>query len=242
MKRFGGFPSNIQFTAIPDMFFSHLMPEISDMAELKTTLVVLYLLYKKRGYPRFTTLSELAGQTGLMKSFTEENKKPEDTLKTALQLAVSRGTILHLSASGETGSDAGEVDVFYLNTDADIKAMAKFASGEMLLPGIGKLSPKLETITQAMPDIFSLYEENIGILTPMIVEEIREAQKTYSDILLRDAIKEAAKQNKRKWSYISAILERWAAEGRSDGTYRRDTKKTDPDKYIKGKYGHMVQR
>jgi len=57
-----------------------------------------------------------------------------------------------------------------------------------------------------------------------------------------DAIKEAANQNKRKWSYISAILERWAAEGRSDGTYRRDTKKTDPDKYIKGKYGHMVQR
>jgi DNA replication protein len=238
MKRFGGFPAQMQFTAIPDMFFSHLMPEITDIAELKTTLVVLYLLYKKRGYPRFTTFNELAGHTGLMKSLTEENKRPEDILKTALKSAVTRGTILKLTAAGDTG----EVDVFYLNTDADIKAMAKYSGGGIPLPGLGKVLPKLETVTQDMPDIFTFYEENIGILTPVIVEELREAQKTYTDTWLHDAIKEAANQNKRKWSYISAILERWAAEGRSDGTYRRDTKKTDPDKYIKGKYGHMVQR
>ena len=37
-------------------------------------------------------------------------------------------------------------------------------------------------------------------------------------------------------------LERWSAEGKDDGTYRGDFKKTDPDKYIKGKYGHMVRR
>ena len=238
MKRFGGFPAKMQFTAIPDMFFSHLMPEITDIAELKTTLVVLYLLYKKRGYPRFTTFTELAGHTGLMKSLAEENNRPEDILKLALQSAVSRGTILRLSTVGDTG----EVDVYYLNTDADIKAMDKYSSGGEPLPGLGKVVPTLETVTQSMPDIFSLYEENIGLLTRVVVEELREAQKTYPDTWLRDAIKEAANQNKRKWSYISAILERWAAEGRSDGTYRRDTKKTDPDKYIKGKYGHMVQR
>ena len=238
MKRFSGFPAKMQFTAIPDMLFSHLMPEITDIAELKTTLVVLYLLYKKRGYPRFTTFTELAGHTGLMKSLAEENKRPEDILKASLQSAINRGTILHLSATG----DADEVDVYYLNTDADIKAMAKYSGGGEPLPGLGKVSPKLETVSPSMPDIFSLYEENIGLLTQVIAEELREAQKTYPEIWLRDAIREATNQNKRKWSYISAILERWAAEGRSDGTYRRDTKKTDPDKYIKGKYGHMVQR
>jgi len=238
MKRFGGFPAKMQFTAIPDMFFSHLMPEITDIAELKTTLVVLYLLYKKRGYPRFTTFNELAGHTGLMKSLAEENVRPEDILKLALQSSVSRGTILRLSTAGDTG----EVDVYYLNTDTDIKAMDKYSSGGEPLPGLGKVVPTLETVTQSIPDIFSLYEENIGLLTQVVVEELREAQKTYPDTWLRDAIKEAANQNKRKWSYISAILEHWAAEGRSDGTYRRDTKKTDPDKYIKGKYGHMVQR
>ncbi|GAH24252.1 unnamed protein product, partial [marine sediment metagenome] len=95
--------------------------------------------------------------------------------------------------------------------------------------------------TEELPDIFTLYEQNMGMLTPMIAEELREAEKLYPETWIRDAIKEAVNQNKRKWSYISAILERWLAEGRSDGTYRRDSK-TDPDKYIKGKYGHMVRR
>ncbi|HUT96533.1 MAG TPA: DnaD domain protein, partial [Dehalococcoidales bacterium] len=92
------------------------------------------------------------------------------------------------------------------------------------------------------PDIFSLYEQNIGMLTPMIAEELRDALKVYPENWINDAIKEAVSNNKRKWSYISAILERWTTEGRDDGTYRGDSKKTDPDKYIKGKYGHMVGR
>ena len=64
----------------------------------------------------------------------------------------------------------------------------------------------------------------------------------YPDCWIRDAIKKAVNQNKRKWDYISAILERWTAEGKSDGSYRRGPEKEDPDKYIKGKYGHMVRR
>jgi DnaD/phage-associated family protein len=80
------------------------------------------------------------------------------------------------------------------------------------------------------------------MLTPMVAEELKEAEKLYPQDWIGDAIKEAVNQNKRNWRYISAILERWSTEGRGDGTYRRDFKKTDPDKYIKGKYGHMVQR
>jgi hypothetical protein len=48
--------------------------------------------------------------------------------------------------------------------------------------------------------------------------------------------------NKRNWRYIAVIMERWATEGKGSGTSQRDTKKTDPDKYVKGKYGHMVRR
>jgi DnaD/phage-associated family protein len=80
------------------------------------------------------------------------------------------------------------------------------------------------------------------MLTPMIAEELREAEKIYPESWIRDAIKEAVSQGKRKWSYIAAILERWSTDGRDDGAHRRDFKKTDTDKYIKGKYGHMVRR
>ena len=131
-------------------------------------------------------------------------------------------------------------DIYFLNSKSNRQVMAKIQSGELILSGL-KAEEQADTETEELPDIFTLYEQNLGMLTPMIAEELREAEKLYPETWIRDAIKEAVNQNKRKWSYVSAILESWSAEGRSDGTYRRDSK-TDPDKYIKGKYGHMVRR
>jgi DNA replication protein len=89
---------------------------------------------------------------------------------------------------------------------------------------------------------FALYEQNIGIITPMIAEELKEAGKLYPPQWIEEAFKEAVTLNKRSWKYIARILERWASEGKDSGEYKRDIKKDDPDKYIKGKYGHLVQR
>ncbi|MFC1911498.1 DnaD domain-containing protein [Chloroflexota bacterium] len=91
-------------------------------------------------------------------------------------------------------------------------------------------------------NIFTLYEQNIGIITPMIAEELKEATKIYPPQWIEEAFKIAATLNKRSWKYIARILERWASEGKDSGEYKRDIKKDDPDKYIKGKYGHLVQR
>jgi DNA replication protein len=91
-------------------------------------------------------------------------------------------------------------------------------------------------------NIFTLYEQNIGIITPMIAEELREADKLYPPRWIEDAFKEAVTLNKRSWRYIARILERWASEGKDSGEDRRDIKKDGPDKYIKGRYGHLVQR
>ncbi len=91
-------------------------------------------------------------------------------------------------------------------------------------------------------NIFALYEQNIGIITPMIAEELKEAQKIYPPQWIEEAFKEAVSLNKRSWRYIARILERWASEGKDSGEYKRDIKKDGPDKYIKGKYGHLVKR
>ena len=91
-------------------------------------------------------------------------------------------------------------------------------------------------------NIFTLYEQNIGIITPMIAEELKEADKLYPPQWIEDAFKEAVTLNKRSWKYIARILERWASEGKDSGEYRRDVKKDGPDKYVKGRYGHLVKR
>ena len=91
-------------------------------------------------------------------------------------------------------------------------------------------------------NIFTLYEQNIGLITPMVAEELKDAERLYPPEWIEDAFREAAALNKRSWRYIARILERWASEGKDSGKDRRHIKEIDPDKYIKGKYGHLVKR
>jgi DNA replication protein len=237
MKPFGGFPARMQFTPVPNLFFSLLLAEIDDVAELKTLLCVFQAIYGKRGSPRFTTYDELAANTSLMSSLGGGEKSSE-ALRVALTMAEKRGTVLHLTLE----RDGATEDIYFLNTPSEQQVTDKIMNGELILPGLNfKKQTCLETAAE-MPDIFTLYEENMGLLTPMIADELRAAEKLYPEVWLKDAIKIAVEQNARKWSYIQAILERWATEGKGDGTYQKDSRKADPDKYIKGKYGHMVQR
>lgn len=238
MKQFGGFPVRMQFTPLPNLFFSSILPEIDDIAELKTTLHIFSLLYKKKGYPRFVSYGELGNDVSLISGLKGVGEKTTDILRAALDMAVERGTILHLAIEKDGDSD----DIYFLNTEADRELIDRIQSGEVVLSGIKAKEP-VSGDTGEQPDIFTLYEQNIGMLTPMIAEELREAAKLYPEAWIRDAIKEAVALNKRTWRYISRILERWATEGRGDGTHRQHPSwKTDPDKYIKGPYGHLVQR
>jgi DNA replication protein len=95
---------------------------------------------------------------------------------------------------------------------------------------------------QEIVNIFALYEQNIGIITPMIAEELKDAERLYPPEWIEEAFKEAVALNKRSWRYIARILERWASEGKDSGEYKRDAKKGGPDKYVKGRYGHLVKR
>jgi DNA replication protein len=165
----------------------------------------------------------------------------QDALKkltATLDQAVERGTILRTTVAAGTEP----VAIFFLNTELDRQEMVKVQSGEIVIPGLKAAPSVAKPASEPVPDVFTLYEENVGLLTPMVAEEMRDALKSYPEAWIRDAIREAANNNKRKWSYVSAILERWSSEGKSDGTNRGYPKKADPDKYIKGKYGHMVQR
>jgi len=237
MEQFKGFPAKSQFTAVPNAFFSTLLPQISDIAELKTTLHIFQTLYQKRGYPRFTSYRELLGNKSLMSSLKEAKGSPDEALRNALEMAAQRGTILHLVMD----KDGTPEDIYLLNTESDRQTMAKLQGGELKLSGLEPKEPALID-NEERPNIFTLYEQNIGMLTPMIKEELVDALKVYPESWIRDAIKEAVNQNIRKKSYILAILENWTAEGRDDGTHRGDSKKTGPEKYLKQKYGNIIQR
>jgi len=233
VKEFGGFPSGrLEFTPVPNVFFSALLNDITDIAELKTTLHVMAALYRRKGYPRYVSFADLLQNVELMRSL----QGSEEALRDSLEKAVERGTLLGLSAVDGPGAA-----VYFLNDDAGRRAVAKINAGELKLPGIKAVAP-VPVQAEAPPEIFTLYEQNVGMLTPMIADELRDAEKLYPPDWIRDAIKEAVLHNKRNIKYIAKILENWSVEGRGDGTYQRDSQETGPDRFVKGKYGHMVRR
>ena len=68
------------------------------------------------------------------------------------------------------------------------------------------------------PNIFTLYEQNIGPLTPMIAEILKADAETYPESWLREAMQEAVSRNIRNWKYVQAILKAWQEKGR-DSTH-----------------------
>jgi DNA replication protein len=235
MTEFKGFPARMTFTPLPNLVFSSLLPQITDIAELKVLLHLFEVIYPKKGSLKFTSFQEMLGQAGIVNDLKGQ---AGEALTKALSALVGKRILITLSAES-----AGLADQIYLfNTEANRLSVQKILGGEMSLPGFKAETP-VPAAAETPPDIFTLYEQNIGMLTPLISDELREAQKLYPEVWIRDAIKEAVSLNKRNWRYIARILEHWSTEGRDDGTHRGNLKKnTDPDKFIKGRYGHMVQR
>lgn len=62
-------------------------------------------------------------------------------------------------------------------------------------------------------EVFKAYESEIGMLTSFVREEVLDAIEHYPHDWIIEAIKEAAKNNVRKWSYARAILESWKVNG-----------------------------
>jgi DNA replication protein len=235
MIEFKGFPARMQFTPIPNIVFSSLLPQINDITELKVLLHIFEVIYPKKGNVRFVSYSELLSHSSLIADLKDP---PEPNLHKTLGSLVDKRVILSLHVSN---SDIIE-DIYFLNNETNKLTIERIRNGEVILADI-KLKNFPPVAKEEPPDIFTLYEQNIGMLTPLIAEELKEAGKQYPETWIKDAIKEAVASNKRSWRYLARILEHWAAEGKGDGTHRGNLKtNTDPDKYIRGKYGHMVQR
>jgi DNA replication protein len=235
MKAFVGFPAGkVRFTSVPDLFFSELLPHIDNIPELKVTLHVIWSLYRKKGYLRYTSLEELLHDGVLLRGLKMPGQLPEQLVREGLERAVSRGTFLHLSTRTEEGE---KQNWYFINTEQGRRTVEQVRQGDLQL-GAPAILEEAQVVVER-PNIFVLYEQNIGTLQPMIAEELQEAEESYPGEWIEEAFKIAAEQNVRKWRYIQAILERWATEGKDDGKARRD-REEDGDKYIKGKYKDYI--
>ncbi len=88
---------------------------------------------------------------------------------------------------------------------------------QRLTTGMSETTAAAAGGADSQDNIFSLYEANIGALTPMISEKLKDAGEHYPRDWIVDAFHEAVEHEARNWAYIEAILERRQAEERGDG-------------------------
>ena len=211
MKLFSGFPDGkVQVTPLPNLFFSELCPAIDDLAELKVSLHIFWLIANRKARaPRYVALSELRGDRTLLQSLAVSSGEPEAVLTHALAAASERGILLHQAV----GSDD---DLYFVNDETGRRAFEKSQAEEEMRSMPHGVARPADAQAAIRPNIFVLYEQNIGLLTPMISEELKQAEQDYPPDWIADAFKVAVKQNKRSWAYVNGVLKRMKTEGRGD--------------------------
>jgi len=237
MKHFDGIPNgNVHLTPIPIVFFNELLPEIEHLGELKLTIYVFWLLDHLKGGFRYLTRNDFLMDENFLSGFGENYTQALTILDESLELAITRGTLLKTKISIE----GKEQVVFFLNSPKGRAAVKAIESGEWA-PSRDNIQP--EIIPAEFPNIFQLFEENIGPLTPMIADTLGEAEKTYPIHWIEDAIRIAVEKNKRNWRYIQAILDRWHREGRDDRKEkfkdRQDSAK-DYRRFVEDKFSDFI--
>ncbi len=212
--KFTGFPDSGLATAVPNLFFSRVMPEISDPAELVVSAYFFFAAQLRKRRPHYVSREELAADRALIRALASvAGGSDGEALSRGLDLAVKRGTLIR-ALNGET-SEGSAGDVYAVNNPSNYRALEllpKIRLGEPLPPATG----------EAAPNIFALYEENIGSITPLIADELKDAEERYPAQWLREAVREAVELNKRSWRYVASILRRWETEGPSNEKSERD--------------------
>ncbi|HOD43963.1 MAG TPA: DnaD domain protein [Anaerolineaceae bacterium] len=227
---FAGFSSSkTRTTPLPEAFFAELLPQVDDLGELKVTLYAFWHLSRQEGSLRYLTGRDFAEDSRLLEGLPGG----AEALPGALDRAVRRGTLLRAQpAQGETGDS-----LYFLNTPRGRAAYQGLLKGTWQPEDGSHPEIRLEL---ERPNIFRLYEENIGPLTPLIADILRDAEQTYPAAWIEDALRQAVQANARNWRYVEAILRRRMERGTSDGKHPGESEK-DRHRYVEGEFGDYIE-
>jgi DNA replication protein len=208
---FAGFPQGkAPTTALPTAFFEELLPMIDHLGELKVTLYCFWALHQREGHYRYLRYQDFSENTTLLHGLSMAHS----TLDEALMRAVERGTLLC--------HGAGEGALYLMNTPRGREALRQLQLGTWRPTPQGTAEQVLPT----RPNIYTLWEQNIGLLTPLLSDHLRQAERDYPSEWIAEAIEIAVRYNKRNWNYIDKILTRWKQEGRQDASAQQSVART----------------
>jgi DnaD/phage-associated family protein len=232
---FPGFPpGKVLLVPVPAPFFTRLLPEIDHLGELKVVLYAFWRLSQAEGRYRYLTQADFLADERFMEGLSPQAVRRVAVLQEALTRAVARGIFLQETV---TLDDNEAVALYFLNTPKGRAAADAVRAGHWR-PASNPAAPAHLYLER--PNIFRLYEEHIGPITPLLAEQLEEAEAAYPYVWLEDAFRIAVANNARNWRYVEAILKRWHKEGRHDPTTGGDSEK-DRRRYLDDKFADFYE-
>ena len=233
MAAFKGFPAGeLAHNKIPTVFFQQILAQVDDAAELKVILFALWYMSQQESKAAAIAYETFSSDQVLLQGLGSD---PQMVLDAALEQAEERGVLLKQEAGPTRADPTLPVGVYYFLNSPEGQAAARAVQEKRWHPILK--SPAPVALDLERPNIYSLYEENIGPLTPMIAEDLREAEQNYAAEWVEEAIHIAVQNNVRRWRYVEAILRGWKEEGRHEED--RGEPQEDYLRYIQGKYGEF---
>jgi len=222
LAQFPGFAAGKhRFIQIPAAFFTELLPLIDDLDELRVTLYFIYALHQREARYRY-----LLDEDFVELGFDRER------LARALMRARARGSVLRTVVEVE----GVPTSLYFLNTEVGRHAVEQIERGEWQAADARTLE-----ILPERPNIYRLYETNIGPLTPIIAESLRDAEREFPLDWIEDALRLAVESNALNWKFARAILDRWKREGRRSHEIAERSDGQDPDRFISGKLSDYIE-
>lgn len=194
---------------IPRDLFDRLL-QTQDLSELKAILLVLDRSGEAQAGP--VRAADLFAPDAARTIAGPHN--PEGAQRRAqrsVDRAVTNGALLRLTVASSSGHEAFLVPATArsrLLVDR-LRASDPDAAREMGLPGSSNVSVY-------RPNVFAFYEQHLGPLTPLVADQLRDAEQSYPRLWIEEAIVAAADSNTRSWRYIETILTRWEETGAPD--------------------------
>lgn len=188
-------------------YLSELLAGTTDLAELKAVLYVALLSRVAAGSLVDLSLL-LTPDVSRVIAGAGTPQPSEQRVRHALDRAVVNGALLRLRR------DAGERErvQYLLATEENRDLLKRLAQNDESAAEVLNISSH-EAVEMYRPNIFALYERLLGPLTPLMAEELRDAERSYSREWIETAMQEAASYNRRTWRYVQSILQRWESDG-----------------------------
>lgn len=228
---------------VPAEFFDKLLPQLRDLAEIKVLLTLYRLLAEPDWCEGLVAEDVLYTDERLLRGLRlgAASLPPVEDIRRGIDLAVARGALLRVRIT------RGDDEAFWLmfTTPGNRTRLSQIQRGLLALPRLTPDGSAVTSIEPERPTIFRLYEQNIGLVTPIIADQLIEALELYPRGWIDEAIREAVNYNRRQWRYIQRILERWATEGRGNEKDRRRERSPgsfDSEKHLRGKYAPVFRR